>query len=1182
MSFNKAFLACFALAASIQAQTTMGVITGLVSDATGSIIAGAAVEARNLDTGTTAQTVSSSTGNYVLLSLPIGSYEISVSVAGFKSWKRGPMTVKSSDNIRADVRLEVGSTTERVEVSGEAPPLKTESTEVSTVMENKLVQDLPIAVAGIGGGMRNAFQLMMMMPQVKSGNGESAWDDLQVGGGQQHDFNVSVDGMSVEMGWRNHVGYMNRLTPTLDSIEEFRIDTAAFKAEDSRASGGNISISTKSGTNELHGSLFDYYQSQHLNANTWTNNKFGRPKAVFHRNDYGATVGGPIFIPKVYNGKNKSYFFFSYEGYRFPSTSGVSELTIPLSEMHRGDFSNWTPNAPGVMVPIFDPSTTRVEGNATVRDAFPGNRIPVSRITRLSSAIASYFPAPNAPGVVRNYRTPGTAPRKRIEDAYVTKFDQNFGVKNRLAFTYTQNGEYFLNNYDVAPNDANNWGGSLPYPLAGRQYYQGDQYYGKVARLNDTHLFTPTLVNTLTLGFHRLTHPEHDVTAEPFGQNWGDKLGGAIPNNPFYNQAFPAVRFNNDNYYGWESTKLWDEYHTVFGLDQNLNWIKNSHSFKFGYSAQLMMLNTNNRNRQAGDVFFNRLETARPGDNTGFSGNAYASFLLGAVDNGGFTIPNTQMLRFPYHAFFVQDDWKITPRLTANLGLRYEMNLSVYEKHDRLSYFDPTLANPAANGTPGALRFLGNGSGREGRRNLHEAANGWGPRAGLAYSINNSTVVRAGAGIFYSTVKVPGLAGANNGFTNSPAWSSADQGVTPAFYWDRGFPAWQNPPFIDPGFNAGFGVPWFGSGEIAKLPQTANWNFAVAHSLKNNLVIDVTYTGSKGTHLASDRVNIMQIDPKYASLGALLNRPIDDPAVAAAGFRAPFANFKQLLGGQATLGQALRVFPQYTGVTTGGMMNHSGNSTYHALIVKATKRFSGGLTLLTSYAWSKLLTDADSSEPWIAGVVGAAVGAGAAQNQYNRGTEKSYGVLDYPNMFKVTVSYDMPFGKGKRFVTGGIGGHLLGGWNLSSYAFAQSGYPMGVVDTGFQNNLRAGTPRPNVLSYDWRLPLVGERFDPDKDNFYNRAVFQRRTNPALDPFGNAPRFIGAVRMFPTYRTNLAVNRSFRIKEKIRADLRVDIFDLFNQKTWGRPSSQDLNSTQFGVITGANGNRNIQGGVKFIF
>ena len=285
---------------TLVSQTTTGTLTGLVSDFTGAVIPGATVVAKNINTGEKVETVSSGTGNYVLIGLRVGSYELSVNVGGFKGWTRGPIGLSSNDNVRIDVNLEVGLTSEQsIRVTAEAPPLKTESTEVSTVMENKLVNDLPLAVAGIGGGMRNAFQIMMMMPQVKSGNGESAWDDLQVGGGQQHDWNVSVDGMSVEMGWRNHVGYMNRLTPSLDAVEEFRIDTAAFKAEDSRASGGNISITTKSGTNELHGSLFDIFQSQHLNANTWQNNKFGRAKPVFHRNDFGATVGGPIIVPKA-------------------------------------------------------------------------------------------------------------------------------------------------------------------------------------------------------------------------------------------------------------------------------------------------------------------------------------------------------------------------------------------------------------------------------------------------------------------------------------------------------------------------------------------------------------------------------------------------------------------------------------------------------------------------------------------------------------------------------------------------------------------------------------------------------------------------------------------------------------------------------------------------------------------
>ncbi len=1180
LTLLKTVLCLVLLPALLPAQTTLGTITGLVTDSTGAVVPNAVVIATNTATGVRAQTLSSNTGNYVIPNLQVGTYEVGVSMSGFKTLTRSNINLSTNENVRVDIVLEVGAASERVEVTAEAAPLRTESTEVSTTMEHKLVNDVPLAVAGIGGGMRNAFSIMMMMPQVKSGNGEGAWDDLQVGGGQQHDWNVSVDGLSVEMGWRNHVGYMNRLTPSVDSVEEFRIETSAFKAENSRASGGNISVTTKSGTNTLHGSGFDFFQSQIFNANSWLNNKLGRPKSKFHRNDFGATLGGPVYIPKVYNGKNHTYFFFSYEGYRYPQTADASQQTIPLPEMINGNFSNWK-NAGGAVIPIYDPTTTRSDGKGGfIRDAFPGNIIPANRLSPLSRIIAKYYPAPNAPGLVRNYVAPGNEPKKRIENAYTTKFDQSFGTKNRLSFTWTKNGEWFTNAYDTDPGNALNWS-ALPYPLSGRKYFNGDQYYGNVFRVNDTHLFSPTVINTLTVGVHRLTHPEHDITVEPFGQNWGDKLGGAVKNNPGYNTGFPSVSFQNDNYYGWDSSKLWDEYHTVYGADESVTWVKGSHSFKFGYNFQLMMLNTNNRNNAAGTFNFNRLSTAAPGDSSGNSGNAFASFMLGEVYQGGFTIPNTEMLRFPYHAAFVQDDWKITPRLTMNIGLRYEINMGVYEKHDRLSYFDPTLPNPAASGYPGALRFLGTGTGREGRRNLYDNASGWGPRLGLAYQINDKTVIRTGAGIFYGTNKAPGLNGANNGFTNSPSWGSQNQGITSAFQWDNGFPAWEAPPFIKPGFNAGFGVPWYGAGEAGRIPSTDTWNFAISRVLPKHFILDATYTGSKGTHLASDRVNDMQIDPKYARLGSLLNKPIDDPAVVALGFAPPFANFKELMGGNATLGQALRRFPQYTGVSTGGMMNHSGNSTYHALILKATKRFSGGLSLLSTYTWSKLLTDADSSEPWIAGVVGSGVGAGAAQNQYNRRNEKSYGVLDLPQMFKLTGSYDLPVGTGKKYLTSGVMGRLLGNWNLSSFMFYQSGYPMGVIDTGYQNNLRGGTPRPNVLTNDWRGPTKGERFDPSVDNFFTLNAFQRRTDPTVDPFGNAPRLNGATRSFRTFRTNAALTKSFPIGERLKTDFRLEVFDLFNQKTWANPVT-DLANSQFGVITNANGNRSMQVGLKLLF
>lgn len=1173
---SKVVLPMLAVPMLALAQASLGTITGLVTDTTGAVVPGAKVVARHTGTGVQSETITSSTGNYTIPHLPVGSYEIGMTVSGFKSWSRSGIQLSSSDNLRVDASLEVGQLTERVTVSAAAPALKTESTEVSTTMEGKLVSDLPLPIAGIGGGMRNAFSMMMMLPQVKSNNGESAWDDFMVGGGQGFDWNVSVDGLSVEIGFRNHPGYMNRLTPPIDSVEEFRIDTAAFKAEESHASGGMISLVTKSGTNELHGTLFDYYQSQRLDANSWINNKFGRPKAVYHRHDFGATAGGPVLLPKIYNGKNRTYFYASYEGYRFPQTYGVGELTIATAEMRRGDFSNWTlPN--GVLVPIYDPITTRANpsGAGFIRDIFPGNQIPASRISPLSRNIAAFMPDPNRPGVIRNYVTPSGGLIKRIENAYMAKIDHSINNANRFSFTFSKNGVYWDANYNTQRDVAANWGTSLPFPLAGRRYTRVDEYHGQVYRFNDTHIVRPNLINNLTLGFHRLYHPEHDVTAYPQSQNWGDKLGG-IKNNPGLNWHFPAVRFSTDNYYGWESTKAYDEYHNVWGLGDNLTWIRGSHTFKFGYNYELVMTNRNNDNQKAGDLFFHRLETARPEDNSANSGSSFASFLLGAVDNGTFSTGFAQLLRYPMHSLFVQDDWKLSPRVTVNLGFRLELNPPFWEKHDRISYFDPFLANPAANGRPGALRFLGEGPGRTGTRNFYNTQKGYGPRVGIAWQATQKTVIRAGAGTFYSNYKPWGF---NLGFYAQPSWASTNQGVTPAFYWDNGWPQWAAPPSTDPGFNARFSVPWIHLEDLRRLPTSHTWNFAIQRIIGQGFLLDLTYTGTKGTYLAANRSNPMQIDPQYARLGSLLNRNIDDPQVRAAGFSAPFANFSQLMARNATLGQALRMFPQFTGAGGGSWQQYDGNSTYHALIIKATKRFSNGLSMLASHTWSKQLTDADMALPGVG--IGQGVGFSAAQNHFDRRAEKSYSALDLTHQFKLTASYDLPFGKGRRYFSSGPGRWILGEWNLSTFTFLNSGFPLGILDTAYNNFLLGGPARPNVLSHNWRAPMGGSEFDPDRDLLFDRSAFARRTNAAADPFGNSPRLNGAMRSFPIYRSNIAITRGFTIKDRATAQLRWEVFDLFNHKTWSLPPA-DLSNTQFGRVTNAAGNRSMQLGLKLVF
>ena len=917
-----------------------------------------------------------------------------------------------------------------------------------------------------------------------------------------------------------------------------------------------------------------------MNANSWLNNKLGRDKSVFHKNDAGFDVGGPIYIPKVYSGRDRTYFYISYEGFRQPSTTGVSQLTLPTAAARNGDFSGWTqPN--GSLIPIYDPVSTRnVPGQGIVRDIFSGNIIPANRVSPISRKIASYIPDPNAPGLVRNYNTPGTGPEKRIDNTYILKFDHSFGVKNRLSYTQTHTGSHRNGAYDLPVDQRSNplvWGPMLAFPLANSQRAQGDPYFGSVWRLNDTHMITPTLINTGSFGVNRVYKFLLGVTAEPAGQNWGDKVGG-IKNDPYNNLHFPSVSFGTDNYYGWYTGVFQNENYTTWEGKDDITWIRGSHSIKMGVAYSKILTNADSSTDAAGSFSFHRLETAFPADNSGRSGNSFASFLLGALHGGSFAVPYAYLLRWPSWGFYLQDDWKITKRLTANFGLRYELNGATYEKHDRITYLDPKLPNPAADGYPGALTFMGNGPGRTGKRTFYDSPHGWGPRAGLAFQLTSNTVIRAGGGIFYSPSR---LGHDNTGFTSFPSWSSPDTGVTPAFYWDNGFPAWQAPPFINPGFNAGLGGPFYDFPDgLSKNPSSASWNLAISRALPHSLVLDITYTGTKGTYLVSEKDNYMQINPKYAYLGGLLNRQIDDPAVAALGFKPPFPSFKALLGGNATLGQSLRLFPQYTGLRVG--QDRNGNSTYHALILGINKRFSDGLSLVANYIWSKQLTDADASTRGIPNLIGAGVGGGVAQDNFNRRLEKSYGVIDTPHVFKLTASYDLPFGKGKKFLRGGLLDRIAGGWTLGSYMYAQSGFPMGVVDSGFDNFLKGGQQRPNLLTNFWRAPTQGSEFDPDKDLFFSTSGFVRRTNSSVDPIGNAPRYSGDTRFFGLFRTNVALSKSFRIAERLNFVLRGEAYDLFNQKRWSLPVSRDLANTQFGIITSASGSRSMQLSLKLVF
>jgi hypothetical protein len=902
----------------------------------------------------------------------------------------------------------------------------------------------------------------------------------------------------------------------------------------------------------------------------------GHPKSIYHRNDFGGMADGPVFIPKLYNGKNKTFFLLSYEGYRYPSTVGASLYTVPTPAMLTGNFSGWT-NSSGAMIPIYDPHSTTVNSSGnTVRSVFPGNVIPASEISPIARNLASYYPAANLPGIVNNYTNPGSAPSKAIQNAWTAKMDQAFGVKSRVALTFTRNYSYTWHAYTDDPT-IDNWPG-LPPPMANALQTTNSFHFGDVFRLNDTFLISPTLVNSLVLGFTRMHERERYFLADPPGQDWGTKLGGFL-NWPYSNVGGPSIAFTDGNYTSSSALSNYDEFSNSVGLDESLSWVKASHSFKFGVAAQILEYDTEQAPRSS--FSFSRLETSVPGDNTGNSGNSFASLMLGAVNSANFSTTSNTDLRWSTYAMYAQDDWKITPRLTANMGLRVEVVPGLTDRYNHLTYLDATAPNPGADGFPGALQFSGSGSGLTGSRTPFPTATGWGPRLGFAYRLSNKTVIRSGAGIFYSPSKNK-VAGGTLGYVASPSWVSPNQGITPAFYWDNGYPAWQAPPSLTPGFGVGASSPtWFQLNDYKHLSSQASWNIAISREFAFGMVLDVTYQGIKGTHLEDYRGNYDQVNPKYAYLGSLLTQPINSPAVVALGFQPPFPDFQSVMGSNATLAQSLRLFPQYVNVNTEGRF---GNSTFNALVVKGTKRYSNGVTLLAVYTWSKQLTDSDFAAS-VPADVGASLASstGVAQNGLNLRADKSYATLDEPNTVKVSASYDLPFGKGRRYLTSGVGRYIVGNWNLSTYAYAQSGFPLGVIDSAYVNNLFAGTPRPDVISDNWLSPTAGtSSFNPSKNNWFITSPFLRRTNPAAEPFGDAPRYNGDARSARTVRQNFSIARSFRVREKASLDFRMEIFDAWNNKTWAVPTSLDLSNSQFGVVTSATGNRTGQASLRCVF
>lgn len=1145
--------------ASLFAQSERGNVTGIVTDPTGAAVAAAQLTLTQRDTNAQTKAVATSSGEYNLPNLLPGAYRLEIEAAGFKRFVQQNLNVSAGSTLRVDAALQIGQVSESIEITASAATIQTDNAKVSTTVENKMVDELPLVVAG---SMRSPFNLVAVAAEAR-GDGQR----LSLGGGQVAQWDATLDGHSVGTNRSGDTAEAALNTPSVESLTEFSVDTNGFKAEYGQAGGGVMTFASKSGTNSFHGSAYDFLRNDKLDARGF----FASSRSIYRQNDFGLTASGPVRIPKVYDGRNKTFFFFSYEGFRNRVGANASILSVPTPEMYNGDFSNWV-DQNGKKVPIYNPLTTRANpnGSGSVRDVFPNNQIPQSLFAQTASAIAGFGKgvAPNrgfAPGtsgyVRQNYIVTGGT-EVTPTDKWSMKGDQLLGSRQRVSFLY--------NTTKFRRNPGPNGPPGLPQPLWNGQIQAWD-----TEAFRFTHDFTisPNMVNHFSFSKNTFTKNSYSANVD---KNWKDKV--CIKNVVDCNQNFPTINFTEFSTWGAASYNGTNQ--PGWGLKNDLSYIRGRHTFKFGFQYQDQNADGFGQQDIAGRADFSFLGTSIPGS-TSFpnsGGSSFASFLLGQAHLGRTETIRNVTQRYPYFGYYAQDDIRLTRRLILNIGIRYDYTLPPTNKNDEYSDFNPTRPNPEAGNIPGALWFAGFGDGRENRRSLVPGwYGGWGPRAGLAFTPNDKTTLRMGFGRSFSRVTAVQGSGHFSGFIGQYQFNNGSQGVQPTFLLDQGLPAYTLPPSINPSFSNGNIVDYWQGQEATRAPENLFWTFTVQRQLAENMTLEVGYNASVGTHLQTGLLNLNQVPtPVFNNLvgqlgvtGAvnLLRADINSAAARNAGYTSPFPQFKSLWGGSATVAQSLRPYPQYSTVRTDVQNgDKSGHSSYHAFILKADRRFSKGLTFQWSYVFSKLLTDSDT---YFASATGS-------QDHYNRALEKSIGAYDQTHVIKFSTLYNLPFGKGGRWATEGFLGHVLGGWRLAAIQVYNSGTPIALGRNNPLPLFNEGT-RPYVDSYDnWRAPLVGDSFDPAVDRFLKPAN-QFPAQPVA--FGNVTRFNPKVRSFWGQSENLSIARTFRVTEAIRVDLRGEGFNIFNRTIFGTGSTS-LNAGNFGIVTNqANTPRQMQLGLK---
>lgn len=1137
---------------SLWGQTSLATITGIVTDAQGAGIPGVRITAKGVATNLTYARESSQDGTYVIPQLPIGAYTVEATTPGFKTTQRSGITLEVAQRLRLDIQLEVGDVSESISVTAEIPRIQTEDSSLGAIVETRQIEDLPL-------NGRHVFSLVRIVPGVQPRNDRTdgfaeisnqAFSQLRINGGPGYGNQFFLDGAVNSAPVHNEIA----VVPMADAVAEFRVETSSLKAEFGQTSGGVINVVTKMGGNSFNGSLYEFLRNDALDARNafavQPDPRTGRLKQVLRYNQFGGTVGGPVRIPGLYDGRDKTFFFAGYEQWRWRATGNPRIGSVAPPEFRTGNFSNLRDGL-GRQVLLFDPSTTRQNpaGAGFVRDPLPGNIVPSSRIDPLSARVLPFHPLPNAPPTdpftfANNYIA--LIPSSSDQGVSTIRLDHRLTEKDTLFFR--------LSSTRNTRRDRG-WGLEEADPAA-----RNDQRDNHSIIANYTRVITPKIVNDLRVAASRqwlpFLHPSFD-------QGWPERLGypRQIPQDQFppINLGSGLLNIGQTAFSGGLRAQNY-----VQILDA-VNITQGRHNFKTGFDLRWSRLSWINRVNPSGVFNFGPGLTNNPlaPPNTGYG---LATFLLGEVGGGNIGIRPFMQFRSLPMGFYFQDDWKVTRNFTLNLGVRYDLMLGPTEMHNRYSNFDAFVMN-SQTGMPGVLNYAGANGFPE--QFVRTDRNNLGPRIGFAWDPkgDGKTAIRGGYGLIYTIAEIGHTNGDNSnafGFSVDTPFQGPAGVPVKAFQFSEGPDVILQPLGAAGGPSAfrGFGVRY--QDRDAVTPYMQQWNFTIQRSLWAGWTTSAIYSGSRGVKLFGGNYNLNQLDPRFYSLGFELQTVLPNPFFGE-------ITAGPLAGANVQRSTLLLAYPDYQSVSTFGANNAS--SSFHSFQMIAEKRFSGGVSTMLSYTGSKLISD---NNALMGG--GSALGGDFRIGAFNRRLEKAVDQDDVSSRFVGSAVVELPFGRGKKFGSdmNPVVNGFLGGWQMNTITTIQNGRPLIVRGA---NNFTTGYPD---LLFDPTLPR-GQR---DKGGWFDTNAFR---NPPNFVLGNAPRTLPRTRGPGLTDVSFSLFKNFEFLERFKLQTRWEMFNALNTVNFNNPNTgfspnaQGVNANaNFGRIFGSGDARRMQFGLRLMF